>query len=110
MLQDGIYEQLINHELAKEISEVDSAKIDIKTEPLAQLESPEILSTYIAAVLQQRFEIINEELSTDEARRKQIEETNKVFEALQFGEELALPGDTERLLSFFNREDSMLSG
>src|SRR5574344_1270739 len=109
MLQDGIYEQLINHELAKEISEVDSAKIDIKTEKLDQIESPEILSKYIAAVLQKRFEIINEELSTDEARRKQIEETNKVFETLQFDKELSLPGDTEQLLSFFNRQNSILS-
>ena len=109
MLQDGIYEQLINHELAKEISEVDSAKIDIKTAKLDQIESPEILSKYIAAALQKRFEILNEKLSTDEARRKQIEETNKVFETLQFDKELSLPGDTEQLLSFFNRQNSILS-
>lgn len=108
MLEEGLYEKLISDSLAKELASTDSAKFDVRTAGIDASKSPEILAKYVAKILEKRFKEISE-TERDNALEKQVEDVNKVLGAVGISQDESVPKSAEQLLSFFNKQNSVLA-
>ena len=98
MLHSGIYEQIINEKLKKQLATLTDH--DIQTEPLDVEEARKMLATYISQVTRRALSFVRDEEKDDkEALLKQIKACNEIitilnerlnddeFESLQIAEE-----------------------
>lgn len=108
MLEEGLYEKLINDSLAKELASTDPFEFEIRTAEIDAAKSPEILAKYVAKVLEKRFREISE-TEHDDALEKQVEDVNKVLDAVGISQDESVPKSAEQLLSFFNKQNSVLA-
>ena len=110
MLHFGLYEQIINQQLEKEITS--ATDVILKTEPIDQAEAAKILSKYVADVVEV---CLNHIRDNGGDVRNQIFLVNKVVTAMQ--EELAerdfdrfaVAKQAKQLIAFFENRNSVSS-
>lgn len=61
MLKKGIYEQVINQETEKKISEAEQNGLKCLQQPIDEAESPQILANYLAKAIRQKLEDIEKQ-------------------------------------------------
>ncbi|MBZ3935453.1 DUF3427 domain-containing protein [Methanimicrococcus blatticola] len=81
MLNEGIYEQIINNKLRPKIEELRGLEYSIGTEPIDVEEARKILSAYISEVTRKALKMIRENGEND-AILNQIETCNDIIETL----------------------------
>lgn len=82
MISEGIYEQIVNKKLGKEIQSFDPALYDIELSELNADDARKVLTIYVSAVVQKGLRYIRESFCTDEddqALLAQIELCNDII-------------------------------
>ena len=85
MINDGIYEQIVNTKLQSELSQLDLDKYDIDLEQLDADDARKVLTIYISYVLQKGLRYLREEYSADEKKEaliSQIKLCNEIIESI----------------------------
>ena len=112
MLNDGLYEQVINKGLDAELSELLAAEKYVKKDTLDQAEASKILAKYVSEIIEKRLEIISDQggdLSS------QVDLVNRVVAAIKESSNqdlydgLEVPESAEQLLALYERKNSILA-
>lgn len=117
MLKDGIYEQLINNSIHKEIEELedipaaDPKSFSIQKSDIDEVDSPEILSRYAANILKRHLVQLGERHKSENPVQEQFEVVNRLLSAIKTSPEELLPTESKqnRLDSVFRRQNSILT-
>ena len=112
MLKPGLYEKIINKELEREIKKADGQVID--RQPVDDAESPKVLSSYLASILESKFMEINDtfpEEKQNEARAKLI---NSIVELTKGADEedaneVSTANKIEELLSVVDKQNNIIA-
>ena len=113
MLKPGLYEKIINKELEREIKKADGQVID--RQPVDGAESPKVLSSYLASILEAKFMEINDtfpEEKQNEARAKLINsivELTKGAEEEGDANEVSTADKIEELLSVVDKQNNIIA-
>ncbi len=82
MVQQGIYEQIINQKLKTELAALDPS-FDIGIEPIDVEEARKLLSSYISLITRKALKFVRENQNDDkEALQKQIKTCNQIISML----------------------------
>lgn len=83
LLREGIYEEIINRKLKKQLDSLDESKILIKKDKLDVEEARKILSTYISIVTRRALRFVRDQESDNKnALLKQIKTCNSIIDTL----------------------------
>ena len=104
MLKPGLYEQLIDGELRRELETIPSArKATMMVDPA---EAAEVLSRYIAEETKKALSLIEEEHGKVE---KQVELVNRILHLLPKRADSDIDGEPRLLVEFLSEKDAALS-
>ena len=109
MLQDGLYEQIVNNAIDAELAAIDK---HIETTAIDSSEAPKALVQYIAETARQAFESLRDQRDSLD---KQIALANRIVHAIAEGidaqheEELSITPDAKQLLALYDRQNSVLA-
>lgn len=111
MIQQGLYENLINKLISSKLSELDRNKFYIKETEIDKIEASKILSQYLIEVIQVALNLI----SGSDSIGKQIELSNKIIKLLseelideEFNEDL-IATEAKILSAIFSKIDARFS-
>lgn len=114
MLKQGIYEEIINHKLKQQLSQLELDQYDIGKEKLDVEEARKMLSSYISHVTRRALQYVRDNESDDhQALLRQIETCNEIIHILseRLGDEefrtLAIEEEGEILTSIYSRINSI---
>lgn len=118
MLNDGIYEQIINNKIDSALSKLDQNNYDVFIESLKADDARRALSIYISAVIQQGLRCIRESFNTEQDKEALIaqidlcnsiiDEINKHTEEIDFEDKKILEKG-EILTALYNKLNSARS-
>lgn len=106
-MNPGLYEQIINKQLNKELQEIpNDCKYQEKVDPA---EASKVLSAYVAELLQRKMDVLYESLGED-ALDTQIEFINRVIGAIEDGsqDQMMIEQSGEQLISVMSEKDDRL--
>lgn len=116
MLKQGIYEEIINQRLKKELVSLDMEKFEVGKEPIDLEEARKLLSTYISAVTRRALKYVRDNESDDnQALLDQIRTCNDIIAVLseKLDEEdfraLKIEEEGEVLTSIYSKLNSIRS-
>ncbi len=107
MLPDGLYEQVINKELAAALSETDKLS---QTAPIDSAEAPKILAKYVAEVVEKGLANVKDNGGTLDS---QIELVNRIVSTIMSEtadcnfDALSVADRAEQLLALFDRKNNV---
>ena len=64
MINDGIYEQIVNEKLQKELDQLDLSKYDIERDKIGADDARKILRIYISYILQKGMRYVRDKFET----------------------------------------------
>lgn len=64
MINDGIYEQIVNEKLQKELDQLDLSKYDIELDKIDADDARKILTIYISYILQKGMRYVRDKFET----------------------------------------------
>lgn len=116
MLNYGIYEEVINNKLKKQLNEIDNELVEVTKDKLDVEEARKVLSTYISSVTRKALNYVRDQNSKDkEALLDQINVCNEIIETLskQLDDEeftkLQIDQEGEILQSIYSKINSIKS-
>lgn len=118
MLREGIYEQIINHNIKNELENLNLENYEIGTEPLDTEEARKLLSTYISAITRKALNYVRDKADKKDDKQallNQIKTCNEIIHLLseQLDEEefksLKIEEEGEILTSIYSKMNSVRS-
>ncbi len=115
MLREGIYEEIINCKLKKELASFDEANYEIEKEPIDVEEARVKLAAYISFVTRRALKYVRDNISDDrEALLEQIRLCNEILTIIYKNDAdelklLKITEEAEILTAIYNRLNSVRS-
>ena len=112
MLQDGLYEQVINKNLDDELSSISPEDKYIEAAQIDDAEASKILAKYVAEVVEKGLDNIKDNGGDI---HDQVSLTNRIISTIQNGtedtgfEDLSVADRAQQLLAVYNRKNSVLA-
>ena len=74
MLYDGVYEQIVNTKIKKELDALDPNQYDIRLDKLDSYEARKVLAIYLSLVIQQGLQYIRDDYPTSKDKEALVEQ------------------------------------
>lgn len=112
MLKHGLYEQLINRMIGREIKQAEEENMYVDVAPIDTGEASKVLSQYLAEIIEKGLDNVRD---NGGSLADQIALANKLVDAVKTEtregsfDELLVERQAEQLLAFFDKKDSILA-
>ncbi|RPF53923.1 DEAD/DEAH box helicase [Aquisalibacillus elongatus] len=115
MLNEGLYEEIINEKIKKYLTEIDRERFLIGKEPIDKEEASKKLSAYISYITRQALRVVRDQEKASQSLLKQIEVCNEIIHLLsreldeEEFESLQIADEGEVLTSLYSKINSVKS-